>query len=187
MSGSGKGGGIILFASWRRVGADRERQLAPDDRGSSPRSWFIPRGSGNFRGGAHGSSMAWKWWRWHVAGWWWAVGVYYPPSLRRVVPDESVGVPFGLAIQLDVGLPGVWALFVVDEDAEGVQHNLPSPLVVQVGHRFLEPFNGSLHRVRQHPVPCLPGCVQVVYLLPGAPNFVYGLVPSVGQAFQLLL
>ena len=116
MSGSGKGGGIILFASWRRVGADRERQLAPDDRGSSPRSWFIPRGSGNFRGGAHGSSIAWKWWRWHVAGWWWAVGVYYPPPPLPVALGESVDVPSGLAIQLD-GFPGVWALFVVDEDA----------------------------------------------------------------------
>ena len=124
MSGSGKGGGIILFASWRRVGADRERQLAPDDRGSSPRSWRSGRpGVGSFHGaratsggGAHGSSMAWKWWRWHVAGWWWAVGVYYPPPPLPVALGESADVPSGLAIQLD-GFPGVWALFVVDEDA----------------------------------------------------------------------
>ena len=113
--------------------------------------------------------MAWRGWRGHVAGWWGAVGVYYPPPPLPVALGESADVPSGLAIQLD-GFPGVWALFVVDEDAEAVQHNLPSPLVVQVGHRFLELFNGSLHRVRQHPVLCLPGCVQLVHLLPGAPN-----------------
>ena len=123
MSGSGKGGGIILFASWRRVGADRERQLAPDDRGSSPRSWRSGRpgvgsfqGLGQLPGGAHSSSMAWKGWRGHVAGWWWAVGVYYPPPPLPVALGESADVPSGLAIQLD-GFPGVWALFVVDEDA----------------------------------------------------------------------
>ena len=60
--------------------------------------------------------MAWKVWRGHVAGWWWAVGVYYPPPPLPVALGESADVPSGLAIQLD-GFPGVWALFVVDEDA----------------------------------------------------------------------